>query len=167
MVKFISILLILTGICLGAGGGLAYEIFRANYPEIKNYSKLAVFVEDHLKSNPERPEEQLEFEVVEFKKPFIVPVIVNGQLQSLISLSLGVEVEPEYSLVLEHMKPKMRDLFLQIMFQHANAGAFSGVYTETERLAALRKNLLQIIEANIEFGVRDLFITDVARQEVS
>ena len=55
---------------------------------------------------------------------------------------------------LEHYKPKLRDLFLQIMFQHSHAGAFSGNYTESERLIALRRNLIQVVEGNLDIELK-------------
>ena len=78
-----------------------------------------------------------------------------------------MDVLPKDKSKLEHYKPKLRDLFLQIMFQHSHAGAFSGNYTESERLIALRRNLIQVVEGNLDIELKDLLIKDVAWQHVS
>lgn len=48
-----------------------------------------------------------------------------------------------------------------------NRGLFSGNYTESERLIALRRNLIQVVEGNLDIELKDLLIKDVAWQHVS
>ena len=167
MMKLLPILIILAGVTTGVAGGLAYEIMRVNYPKLHSENEIFYLVETHLKRDTSEPEELPEVEFLAFNDPFIIPVIEEDALKALISLKIGMEVLPKDKSKLEHYKPKLRDLFLQIMFQHSHAGAFSGNYTESERLIALRRNLIQVVEENLDIELKDLLIKDVAWQHVS
>ena len=142
MMKLLPILIILAGVTTGVAGG-------------PKYTNMRYFI-FHFEELP-----------IEFLPFFIIPVIEEDALKALISLKIGMEVLPKDKSKLEHYKPKLRDLFLQIMFQHSHAGAFSGNYTESERLIALRRNLIQVVEGNLDIELKDLLIKDVAWQHVS
>jgi flagellar protein FliL len=61
---------------------------------------------------------------------FIVPVMKKGKVAAMVILSLSLEVKPGMTSKVYDMEPKLRDVFLQVMFDHANAGGFDGSYTD-------------------------------------
>lgn len=104
-------------------------------------------------------------EFVNLENQFIVPVLREGRVVSLVVLSLGLELgEGERKLVFAR-EPRIRDSLLQVMFDHANAGGFEGPFTEGSRLALLRKALLEAARAILGPVVRDVLIVEIARQD--
>ena len=43
-------------------------------------------------------------------------------------------------------EPKLRDSFLQVLFDHANLGGFEGAFTEAGTLGGLRKALREVAQ---------------------
>lgn len=104
-------------------------------------------------------------EFVTFDTQFIIPVLKEGRVVSLVVLSLGLEiVEGERKLVFAR-EPRIRDSFLQLLFDHANAGGFEGAFTDGTRLATLRKALLETAHAILGSAVRDVLVVEIARQD--
>ena len=63
------------------------------------------------------------------------------------------------------VEPKLRDEFLQVMFDHANSGGFSGTYTDGANLLLLRKALLESAKGVLKDLVSDVLIVEIVRQD--
>jgi len=149
--KILPIALGLFGLCLGAGAGYILRPMPINHasasglepnsdvPTLKDYAKLA--------------------------NPFIVPVMAMGKVSALMVLSLSLEVRAGMTSDVNTAEPKLRDVFLQVLFDHANAGGFSGSYTDAANLVALRTALLEAAKSVLGEKVTDVLITDILRRE--
>ena len=62
-------------------------------------------------------------------------------------------------------EPKLRDSFLQVLFDHANAGGFRGSFTDGSNMVLLRRALLESARAVLGQTARDVLITDIVRQD--
>ena len=83
----------------------------------------------------------------------------------MVILAISLEVahgsaDPVYA-----REPKLRDAFLQVLFDHANAGGFSGDFTDSSNLTFLRKALLETAQSILGDSVSDILISDLARQD--
>lgn len=97
---------------------------------------------------------------------FIVPVVEQERVAALVVLSLSVEVVAgQKTTVFEH-EPRLRDAFLQVMFDHANQGGFDGVFTAAEPMGSLRAALRTVARDAVGTDVIDVLILDLVRQEV-
>lgn len=96
---------------------------------------------------------------------FIVPVLVNGKVSAMIILSLSLEVKKGMTSEVYDSEPKLRDMFLQVLFDHANSGGFSGAYTDGANLLLLRKALLEAAKGVLREDVSDVLIVDIVRQD--
>lgn len=103
---------------------------------------------------------------VAMKNQFVVPVIRNELVQSLVVLSLSLETTPDSGETLFSKEPKMRDAFLRVLFDHAHIGGFNGAFTESSRLSILRVALLEAAQSVVGGIVSDVLITDIVRQEM-
>ena len=105
---------------------------------------------------------------VKLDSQFVVPVIEDGRTISLVVLALSLEVEPGAGAreAVFAREPKLRDALLRVMFDHANAGGFSGGFTAEARIEGLRDALRESARAVLGPGLRDVLILDIARQEV-
>lgn len=104
-------------------------------------------------------------EYVKLNNQFIVPVVENGKVQSLVILSLSLEVTFGESAKVYAQEPKLRDGFLQVLFDHANAGGFDGSFTSSNAMDVLRAALLESAQSAIGSLVSGVLITDIVRQD--
>jgi flagellar protein FliL len=112
--------------------------------------------EDHAENQPE---------YVKLNNQFVVPVVENGSVAAMVILSLSLEVVPGSTEAVYAREPKLRDVFLQVLFDHANAGGFRGTFTDGANLVVLRQALLEIAQRTLGEIVTDVLIVDIARQD--
>lgn len=104
-------------------------------------------------------------EYVKLNNQFVVPVVVDGRVGSMVVMSLSVEMSGGNSQLLFDREPKLRDAFLQEMFEHANVGGFDGAFTEARNLAPLREGLLAAAHRVLGSVAIDVLITEIGRQD--
>lgn len=105
-----------------------------------------------------------ELEAMRLPQHFVVPVLADGRVQSMMVLSVALELRPGHGLSLAKHEPRMRALFLQVLFDHANQGGFEGVFTSGEALIRLRRTLRDAARAEYGDAVHDVLITEILRQ---
>lgn len=100
---------------------------------------------------------------IRLNNQFIVPILSEGRVSALVVLSLSLEITPGQAEQVYLREPKLRDAFLQVLFDHANTGGFSGAFTDAANLVQLRRALLD--EARLVLGevVSNVLITEIAR----
>ena len=96
---------------------------------------------------------------------FIIPVLAQGKVSALMVLSLSLEVRSGTTAQVNAAEPKLRDAFLQVLFDHANSGGFSGSYTDAATLIPLRTALLEVAKSVLGDKVTDVLITDILRRD--
>lgn len=104
-------------------------------------------------------------EYVKMNNQFVVPVVEKGRVAALVVLSLSLEVGQGTAEAVYLHEPKLRDVFLQVMFDHANTGGFSGSFTDGSNLVVLRTSLKEAAAQTLGPAVTDVLITDIARQD--
>ena len=113
----------------------------------------------------ELPPEQ-EREYVKIANQFVVPVVERETLSSLVVISLSLEVKKGLGERIHTYEPKLRDAFLQVLFDHANMGGFRGAFTRSDVLDPLRTALREAAQRDIGKGVYDVLIIEISRQDV-
>lgn len=109
------------------------------------------------------PDETPEF--VKLNNQFVVPVVDEGRVAAMVVLSLSLEVTSGSTEAVFQREPRLRDAFLQVLFDHANLGGFSGSFTDGSNLVVLRESLLEAASQVLGPMVKDILITDIARQD--
>jgi hypothetical protein len=104
-------------------------------------------------------------EYVKMNNQFVVPLLDDGRIASLVILSLSLEVAIGNSEAIYAREPKLRDAFLSVMFDHANAGGFRGVFTDASNLTPLRNALTEMARKTMGDMVHGVLISDIARQD--
>lgn len=108
---------------------------------------------------------QATYDYVKLNNQFIVPIVSSGQVSGLVVLSLSLEVKLGESEKVYALEPKLRDVFLQVLFDHANNGGFDGAFTDANRLDVLRYSLLEAGRKELGGSLSDVLITDIVRQD--
>jgi hypothetical protein len=80
-------------------------------------------------------------------------------------MSLSLEVLPGTQQEVFASEPKLRDSFLQVMFDFANFGKFDGEFTDVSRLIDLRETLTTVAVRDVGDMIKDVLITEIARQD--
>ena len=152
MRKLIPVILIL----LGIGGGLGAGLVLRPVPEAEEVTGLAA----HTPALPAN----MDIGVFEIPNQFMVPLIIEDRIASVLILTLALEIDEAQRATVSTDLPRLRDAMLQVMFDHANSGGFSGAFTANTTLAALRRALL---EAGQKISGQDVIvkvlITDILR----
>lgn len=107
----------------------------------------------------------VERDYVRIDRQFLVPIVEREIVAAMMILSLSLEVEPGVGEAVLAHEPKLRDRFLQVMFRHAQAGGFTGVFTAGAPMRDLRGSLLEAARSVLGRGVHDVLVTDIMRQD--
>lgn len=160
----LPILLLLVGIGSGVGAGFAFK------PEPVPGEEL--LANGHPCGDPEEVAEapapveiSEEREYAKLNNQFVVPIVEEGRVAALVVMSLNVEVTAGGRTAIFAAEPKLRDGFLQVMFDHANIGGFSGNFTAGTNMRALRNELLRVAQEISGSIVTDVLIIDIVRQD--
>lgn len=104
-------------------------------------------------------------EFVRLNNQFIVPIVRNGAVRSLIVMSLTIEVDAGTNQSVFSQEPRLRDSFLQVMFAHANSGGFEGSFTQANSMDPLRTGLRDAARQILGASAHDVLIIDIMRQD--
>lgn len=154
MRKMIPIFLAVIGLAAGGGAGFALR----PPPE-------ATSTDGTAPSHTTEPSKEALRDYVKLNNQFVVPVVEGGRVSALVILSLSLEVEPGASEQIYTREPKLRDAFLQVMFDHANAGGFRGTFTDGANLVLLRSALREVAAKTMGPIISDVLIVDIVRQD--
>lgn len=152
-----------TCIVLGVGGGIAAGIFVTPKPESNDATHI-----DEVRDVASEENSVTGIGAVEYaslSSQFIVPLIEDGNVNGIVVLSIGLEVIDGSLQSVLMSEPKIRAAFLQSLFNHANNGGFSGNFTEHSAMESLRRELVIVARAIAGGNVSDVLILDVTRQE--
>lgn len=151
--KLLPILLALVGLAAGLGGGL---FLRPPPPDPAEAEKAAEAAAEEEVTPPD---------YVKLNNQFVVPIVEGGRVASMVVLSLSLEVAAGNTEMVYSREPKIRDVFLQVLFDHANTGGFRGSFTDGSNLVLLRRALKEKAIGVIGDAVTDVLITEIARQD--
>jgi flagellar protein FliL len=152
--KILPILLAILGV--GLGGGAAFMLRPAPEPTEETEAETA---------SPKDEAADVQAEYVKLPNQFIIPIVIEGRVQSLVVMSLSLEVLPGSSDAVFAKEPKLRDMFLQVLFDHANTGGFRGSFTDTRNLVQIRRALLEVAQKTMPNVITDVLIAEIARQD--
>jgi hypothetical protein len=159
--KLLPVLLAFAGLGGGIGAGLALRPDTEPDTTHRDQAKAG----DHAAANPAAPDDGTDPEYVKLNNQFVIPVVDQGRVAALVVLSLSLEVAAGTTETVYAHEPKLRDVFLQVLFDHANVGGFSGSFTDGSNLLVLRTSLKEAAALILGTTIRDVLITDIARQD--
>ena len=106
-----------------------------------------------------------EREYAKLNNQFVVPIVEDEKVAGLVVMSLNLEVIVGGRTEVFAAEPRLRDTFLQGMFNHANIGGFSGNFTSPTNMRSLRNDLLRRAKDVLGETVTDVLIIDIVRQD--
>lgn len=167
MAKLIPLLVLIFAALLGVGAGkFLQQEPEVPAEEVAGNSPLEVSDDQPKEQSPKPGETGKAMDYVKLNNQFVIPIVNDERVASLVVMSLSVEVPEGKKEDVLRREPKLRDSFLQVMFNHANIGGFEGEFTAANKLNGLRNGLREIAQRDIgEDIVRDVLIVEIARQD--
>ncbi len=159
----------------GTGAGIGAGKFLGG-GEAKVESDKTEKVEKADKETKEKPAKSKEkdkgkkgegggFDYLKLTKQFVVPIVEDEEISALVTMSLSLEANSAITETFYAIEPKLRDGFLQVLFDHANTGGFDGAFTHSDNLSTLRKSLLEVAKKDLGDDVSKVLIMSVSRQD--
>lgn len=167
MKKLLPILLGLIGLSGGAGAG--YVLRPHGETPVETATNCPPGPEaataDDMPPAEHAAEAEAHTEFVKMNNQFVIPVVENGAVAAMVILSLSLEVRTGDSEKVFEREPKLRDAFLQAMFNYANSGGFNGSFTQPSNMDLLRTTLLEVARKTVGATVSDVLIQDIVRKD--
>jgi hypothetical protein len=161
----LPIVLFLVGSGAGVGAGLFLReppeeaAIETQQDEPETPTEAAVKAYD-----PNSPTPLMEY--VKLNNQFVIPIVQGKKVVALVVLALSLEVPEGQKDAIYKKEPKLRDSFLQVLFDHANIGGFDGAFTDVNNLAVLRNALREVGQRDMgKEVVHDVLILEIARQD--
>lgn len=166
---------------LGVGGGVGAGIMLAPAPEEapaegeetetdgeEGEETSEEGAEDSAEGEEETAEEEdSETGPVEFlnmTNQFVIPLVDGGEVNGLVVATIALEVVEGTIGTVHGLEPKIRDRFLQVLFNHANNGGFDGNFTDFRYIKSLKEELLRNAQVVAGKDVTDVLLLDLIRQ---
>lgn len=105
------------------------------------------------------------YEYLKLTKQFVVPLVEDDKISALVTVSLSLEAQPGNEDTFYKLEPKLRDAFLQVLFDHANMGGFDGEFTHSDNMETLRRSLLEAARKDLGDEVNRVLIVSMSRQD--
>ncbi len=163
--KILPIVLLFVGSGAGVGAGIflrpAPPEMEAHLEEPEGEATSKITTQPY---DPDNPPPSKEY--VKLSNQFVVPIVKDRMVVSLIVLALSLEVAEGQKDAIYLREPKIRDSFLQVLFDHANVGGFDGSFTDVNNLSVLRNALREVGQRDMGIDVvHDVLILEIARQD--
>jgi len=169
LAKILPILLALIGLAAGIGGGLVMrpapaeiETEDGSTDELDPHSTAAVSGGEIDKESASGKEP----DYVKLNNQFVIPVVADSRVTALVVISLSLEITSGGPELVFKREPKLRDSFLQVLFDHANSGGFEGNFTTGRKMDLLRTALRESAVKILGPAVTSVLIADIVRQDM-
>lgn len=172
----LSKLLPILMLVIGVGGGIGAGIMLAPPPEDTQSADGAegegssenpeMAADDKADETMAAQDDEIPNDFIKIKNQFVIPVVEREQLTSMVVISLSLETKPGMAGKVHSFEPKLRDVFLRVLFDHANMGGFRGAFTRSEVLDPLRTSLREEARRFLGSDLIDVLILEITRQDV-
>lgn len=101
-----------------------------------------------------------------FSREFVVPVMRDGQVKSLVILHISLETDSATSVKLFSEEPKLRDNIMTTLIGLSNDGRTLEQPTDINNYETIRSMVLMNLKDSISDGIRNVLIVDVGKQNL-
>lgn len=174
MTKLLPLVLLFVGAGAGVGAGIflrpeapAEQIDAAMSEEaIQGEADVDLKKKQAAEDNAQSAEDAATNAYVKLSNQFVIPIVKGEKVTALVVLALSIETPEGQQDTVYLREPKLRDSFLQVLFDHANIGGFEGNFTDAKVLGRLRGALLEVAQKDVgKKIVKDVLIIEIARQD--
>lgn len=162
--KILPVVLLVLGSGVGVGAAMALRPAPEQAVAEAQEQEQNTAAPAEIAYGPDNPAPSMDY--VKLNNQFVVPIVKDRVVVALMVLALSLEVPEGNNEAVFRREPKLRDSFLQVLFDHANIGGFDGTFTEANNLAVLRSGLREAAQKVLGVEVvKDVLILEIARQD--
>lgn len=107
-----------------------------------------------------------EYAYYKFSREFVVPMIQDDRVKSLVIFNLNLEVEPSVSQELFSKEPVVRDNIMSTLIKLSNDGKTFQSLSNVENYETMRSMVLKNLQTEVAAGIHNVLILDMARQDL-
>ncbi|MEM6410077.1 MAG: hypothetical protein AAF683_00920 [Pseudomonadota bacterium] len=107
-----------------------------------------------------------DYEYFSFSREFVVPLMNNGAVESLVLLNLNLEVTPNTSSELFSIEPKLRDNVMSTLITLSNDGITLAEPTRVDSYETIRSLVLANLKDSVSEDIQNVLIVDIAKQQI-
>ena len=167
----VALLCILAG---GAGGYFMKSSSAASAPSAahedteKGHGEAKKADKGHDKGGKSQHGEAAGGEVTfyKFTREFVVPMIEDDRVKSLVILNLNLEIDTSISQELFSKEPILRDNIMTTLVKLSSGGKTMDSITDVDNYETLRSMILSNLQNEIPEGIHNVLILDMARQDL-
>ncbi|KDA01828.1 flagellar basal body-associated FliL family protein [Hyphomonas oceanitis] len=101
-----------------------------------------------------------------FTREFVVPVMRDARVDSLVILNINLEVDSSITSKLFSMEPKIRDNIMTTLIGLSNDGETLEAISNIDNYESIRATVLMNLQKIIPTGIENVLIVDMAKQEL-
>lgn len=101
-----------------------------------------------------------------FTREFVVPIMEDGRVKSLVIININLEADSAISQTLFSMEPKLRDNIMTTLIGLSNDGVTFESLTDVDTYESLRSMVLKNLGNVVASGIQNVLIVDIARQDL-
>ncbi|WP_291205225.1 hypothetical protein [Hyphomonas sp.] len=101
-----------------------------------------------------------------FSREFVVPVVSQGRVTSLVIINLNLEADADMSQKLFEMEPKLRDNIMTTLITISNDGKTFESMTDVENYESIRSMVMMNLKSVMSTGIHNVLIVDLAKQDL-
>jgi len=169
----LPLILLMVGVGGGVGAGLALmpepememEMYDAAMGPCGDVPIGSDMMDGHTPTAMPLPLDDREY--ARMNNQFVIPIVTNELVSGLMVMSLSIEVSAGGQEDVFAHEPRLRDAFLQVMFDHANMGGFNGAFTASSNMRLLRDALKDAADRVMLGHITDVLIVDIVRQDIT
>lgn len=101
-----------------------------------------------------------------FSREFIVPIMANQRVESLVIININLEVQPSLMDKMFSLKPKLRDNIMTTLVGLSNDGKTLVEPTSVDSYETIRSVILMNLNSVVASGIENVLIMDLAKQDL-
>jgi flagellar basal body-associated protein FliL len=105
-------------------------------------------------------------EYFKFTREFVVPIMRESKVDSLVILNINLEVDASLAPKLFAMEPKVRDNIMTTLVELSNDGSTLEAIANLENYESIRASVLKNLKVILPDGIRNVLIVDMAKQDL-
>ena len=101
-----------------------------------------------------------------FSREFVVPIMANQRVDSLVILNINLEAQSSVMEKLFSVKPKLRDNIMTTLVSLSNDGQTLVEPTSVDSYETIRSVILMNLNSVVATGIENVLIMDLAKQDL-
>lgn len=119
-----------------------------------------------VRSRNDEPYSSSDSMFFKFSREFVVPIMRQGEVESLVIINMNIEADSSVSDVLFRMEPKLRDNIMTTLIELSHGTDALQNFAEVQNYETIRSTVLGNLQELVPEGINNILIVDIGRQNL-